>query len=263
MNQEGLMKKTLFGTIFTFALMLATSCNADDENICTDRPGKATSSCTVPSEHFQIESDIYSGTFNRNPSSTSATIADATIKYGLLNNLDIEFTLSPYNYSRHDNDHSVSGFGDVYAKVKYHFYHSTSLDVAIIPVIKIPTAHSILGNGNWEGAIQLPINYQIIGPWSLTTTPEIDFVKNSDNRGTHLALQQAVSINNAVSKTVTISGEVWTSQDFDRVVTRQYSADVSIAWQQSPTLQFDFGINFGLNSATPATQFYLGISKRF
>jgi hypothetical protein len=43
---------------------------------------------------------------------------------------------------------------------------------------------------------------------------------------------------------------------------RQYSFDTAVAWLARPNLQFDIGVNAGLNSATPSYQVYLGVSQR-
>jgi hypothetical protein len=57
---------------------------------------------------------------------------------------------------------------------------------------------------------------------------------------------------------------LWTAQNFDPAGTvAQYSADFAFARALRPTLQLDFGGNFGLNRATPGAQLYVGVSTRF
>ena len=51
----------------------------------------------------------------------------------------------------------------------------------------------------------------------------------------------------------TIYNEIWTSQNFDPAGTvQQYSYDMALVWLPRPTLQFDIGVNIGLNRNTPA-----------
>lgn len=67
-----------------------------------------------------------------------------------------------------------------------------------------------------------------------------------------------------LSERTSITGEVWTSQNWDPSGTiRQYSADVAIVHLLGNNLQLDGGVNFGLNQATPDVQVYAGVSARF
>ena len=62
----------------------------------------------------------------------------------------------------------------------------------------------------------------------------------------------------------TIYNEIWTSQNFDPAGTvQQYSYDMALVWLPQPTLQFDIGVNIGLNRNTPAIVSYVGVSTRF
>ena len=62
----------------------------------------------------------------------------------------------------------------------------------------------------------------------------------------------------------TIYNEIWTSQNFDPAGTvQQYSYDMALVWLPHPTLQFDIGVNIGLNRNTPAIVSYVGVSTRF
>jgi hypothetical protein len=70
----------------------------------------------------------------------------------------------------------------------------------------------------------------------------------------------------AISSNFTFSGEVWGDFDQDPAgASNQYSVDFAATWQPPDTkdLQFDVGLNLGLNNNTPNTQVYVGISKRW
>ena len=245
-------------------LGITSAAYGDDNTICPDRPGKASATCTVPVGHIQIETDAYNiSVSTQHPGSVAFMTLDPTIKYGLTKNLDLELTIDTFNYQRSGHDPGVFGFGDTYFKTKFHFYHSGKFDATLSPFVKIPTARGSIGNHNWEGGIQVPVGYQLDDKWSLATTPEVDFVKNSADTGTHVAFQDAISVTRTITPKLSLSGELWTSQDFDKTITRQYSVDVSAAWLQTKTLQFDAGIDFGLNRNTPSVQIVIGVSKLF
>ena len=69
-----------------------------------------------------------------------------------------------------------------------------------------------------------------------------------------------------ITKTVTLSGELWGDVNWDPAGTvTQASFDLGAAWipPKAPTFQLDGGVNLGLNRATPGLQAYVGISHRF
>jgi len=69
-----------------------------------------------------------------------------------------------------------------------------------------------------------------------------------------------------VSKTVTLSLEVWSDVNFDTTgEVTQSSFDLGAAWipASHPNFQLDGGVNLGLNNETPAAQAYVGVSQRF
>jgi hypothetical protein len=60
--------------------------------------------------------------------------------------------------------------------------------------------------------------------------------------------------------------ELWGARDEDPAgATSQASLDVSAAWtpRNAPDLQWDGGLNAGLNHDTPDVEIYLGVSRRF
>jgi hypothetical protein len=63
---------------------------------------------------------------------------------------------------------------------------------------------------------------------------------------------------------MTLGAEIWTSRNLDPAGTvSQVSADLSAAWLVNNDAQLDCGVNLGLNRATPDTEIYFGIARRF
>ena len=92
----------------------------------------------------------------------------------------------------------------------------------------------------------------------------MDRLKNSSDSGFHSQLVQTIGLSGPIAKDLTLTGEFWASQNFDRGNTvRQYSFDTALAWVPKKDLQLDLGANFGLNRETPALQIYTGITRRF
>lgn len=244
---------------------------ADQSPICADRPGKATSACTVPLGHWQIETGFADWTLQKvdGERDTSLVLGETTIKYGLTGNSDLEIDLTPWQRQgssfggTHD---SASGIGDVNIVYKQRLTSADAgVQVLAMPFLKAPTAKRPLGNGRWEGGLLVPIGYAIPKtPLSLALTPELDWVADGDGHGHHAAMAQVASLGWAVSDKLNLSAEIWGAWDWDPDgTTRQASADAAAAYLLSNDIQLDAGANFGLNRNTPDVDLYGGLSVRF
>ena len=253
-------------------LLLAAPAGAEDMRpLCPDRPGKGTSPCTLDAGHAQIEIDAFDASFQRLDGATTDTYlaGDPTLKYGLTDTLDVEAAMALYERVRtHDvvSDSSVSGVGDLYLRAKWNFLGAGDgpFTAVLAPFVKLPTAAQELGNGKIESGLVLPMGYDLGGGWALGSTPEADILHDGMGTGYHLDLIDVVGIGHSFDNGVTLGAEVWTSQNTDPLgAASAYSFDISAAWQPNSELQFDGGVNFGLNRNIPGIQIYTGISRRF
>ena len=240
--------------------------------LCTDRPGKGTSACTVDPGHLQIEIDAFDQSLNnQGPIDTTTTlIGSPTIKLGVTETADIEMTLVPYLSERvHDRATGVrvniSGFGDLVLHGKFMLTGGGDgpFSAALDPFLKIPTADAGLGNGAVEGGLVVPLSYALSDVWSFGMTPEIDILHDVTGSGYHASLTDVAGISRSLGE-LTLGAEVWGNFDFDPAGTVDaYSFDVTGTWQP-PALhnfQIDGGVNFALNRNVPRTQYYVGVSK--
>jgi hypothetical protein len=249
--------------IFLIILVMAKTAFADD--ICSDRPGAGSSTCAVPYQHWQIESDIYNGTWSKSQGvrGTNIIVADPTIKYGIAPYVDVELTVTPYVNNRSGSTLS-SGIGDAYLRSKWEFIHNDKFDMAVVGIVKVPLARNSIGNGVWESGIQFPTTYDIDKDWAIAHTSEIDLVKNVDNNKTHVQVQESVALSRDIpNTTATAQAGLASIVNYDRKTVTQYSFNVAASWIQNHDTQWDMGFNFGLNKYAPGTQFYVGISKKF
>jgi hypothetical protein len=256
------------------AVLLASSAAAsaaDEQPICADRPGKATSACTVPAGHWQVETALADWTLQKGGGErdTSLVIGETTLKYGLTDRSDIEVDVTPWQRAASRGPglrESASGFGDLNVIYKQQLTSASSpVQVTLYPYVKVPTAKRALGNGKWEGGLLIPIGYTIPKtPLAIGLTPEVDWVADAGGHGHHAAMVQVISLGWAASDKLNLSAEIWGQWDWDPSgTTRQASADGSIAYLLGKDVQLDAGANFGLNRATPDVEIYGGVSKRF
>ena len=252
---------------------------ADDASalrpLCTDRPTKSTAPCTVDAGHVQIESDLFNFTVDHSGGGDVKTylFTNPTIKYGLTANLDAEINMVPYAVvTSRDAATGVtsrtSGVGDLFVRLKWNLLGNAggNVGLALSPYVKLPTASRGIGNGGVEAGLIAPVNINLPANWSVTIDPEIDLQKNAGDDRRHINTSGLISLSRGVSKTLTLSAELWADQNFDpQGEQTQVSADLGAAFipAKAPNLQFDGGVNFGLNHNTPGTQVYIGVSRRF
>jgi hypothetical protein len=243
---------------------------ADEPPICADRPGKATSACTVPAGHWQVETGLADWTLDKSGGERDASlvIGETTIKYGLTDRSDIEVDVTPWQRATSRGPgfrDSASGIGDVDVIYKQGLTSPEApVQVTLYPFVKIPTAKRSLGNGK-EGGLKIPIGYTIPkSSLSIGLTPEVDWVTDADGHGHHGAMVQVASLGWAANDRLNLSAEIWGQWDWDPAgTTRQASADGSVAYLLSNSVQIDAGANFGLNRQTPDVELYAGVAKRF
>lgn len=238
--------------------------------LCTDRPTKATSACTVPQGMFQLETDLANWTRTEVGGTRTDTIlySNPLLKYGLTDSTDIEAGITPYETIRTRDvtgSNTIHGIGDLTLRVKQRLTPSDAKALfAIEPFVKIPAAKSGIGNRKVEGGLIATGVFSLPAGFSLTITPEIDGLENANLDGHHAQLVGAFNVGKTLSAKLTAYAELWTAENYDPGGhVRQYSADFALAYLTGPTLQFDVGTNLGLNQATPDVQAYVGVSTRF
>ncbi len=259
--------------------LIAGLAKADDavvlRPLCTDRPTKSTAPCTVDAGHIQIESDLFNVTVDHSGGGEVKTylLTNPTIKYGIDARLDAELNIVPYAVATSRDPATgetrrMSGVGDLFLKLKWNLLGNAggSFGLAFNPYVKLPTASGGIGNGAIETGLIAPITINLPANWSVTVDPEVDLLKNAGDGGRHVNLAGLISVSRGVSKALTFSAEVWAARNFEPGGAQtQVSADLGAAYipVKAPDLQFDGGVNFGLNHATPGAQAYVGVSRRF
>jgi hypothetical protein len=249
----------------------STARAADEPPICADRPGKGTGTCTVPAGRWQVETGLADWTLDRGSDErdTSLVIGETTIKFGLTDRSDIELDVTPWQRTTSrvvGASDRASGFGDLAVIYKQRLTSDdASLQATLYPFVKIPTAKRPLGNRRWEGGLKVPIGYAIPkSPLSIALTPELDWAADADGHGHHAAMVQVASLGWQANEELNLSAEIWGQWDWNPAGTgKQVSADGSVAYLLSNTVQLDAGANFGLNRQTPDVELYTGLSKRF
>lgn len=259
------------GMMLLSAQARAADSDTQQPPICTDRPTKASATCTVPKGQWQLEADLGNDTVDRQPDTRIETLyfTNPTLKYGIGERTDLQLNWAPGIRIRSTDRatgarQSLSGAGDAYLRLKTRFYENARVGIAVIPFVKAPTARNGIGNGAWEGGVALPVGITLPRSFTLTFGPEVDALANAGGNGRHAAVVNLVNLSHPLGSRASLAVELWSMSNRDPSGTvKQASADIAVTWLATPTLQLDAGANIGLNDATPDSQVYIGLSHRF
>jgi hypothetical protein len=85
----------------TALLASAAAQAADEQPICADRPGKATSTCTVPAGHWQLETGLADWSLQKSGGERvrRLVLGEKTINYGLSDRSHLEIDETPWQRS--------------------------------------------------------------------------------------------------------------------------------------------------------------------
>jgi hypothetical protein len=259
----------LFVALLVLAASGSTAFADDVPALCTDRPTKSNSPCTVPEGMWQLESDVGNFTDDDHAGVHAQTlyIINPYLKYGLSPHTDIEVNWAPSVLERVTNDgghHVAHGVGDFYVRLKSTVYTGDVVNASIIPFVKAPTATQGIGNGQWEGGVALPVGVALGDGFTMLLGPELDALADMDGRGHHLAATNLINVSHALTSKLSFAVEYWRQNNFDPSGRRvQASGDVALVYAVNATLQLDLGANTGLNRSTPNEQIYFGVSHRW
>ncbi len=243
--------------------------------LCTDRPTKSNGPCTVDPGHLQIEADILDAQIQHSGGIRTETyfMADPTVKLGLTKTVDAEVNIAAIESVAIRTpggltNTTATGIGDLYARLKWNFFgvDGGPVSIALSPYVKLPTARLGVGNGATEEGLLVPVQFNLANSWTLAFNGEVDALKDQNDSGRHANYLGIVSLSHPLTKTLTGTVELWNDLNDDPSGSvRQRSFDLALAWvpMAMPNVQFDGGLNFGLNDGTPRVQVYAGVSRRF
>jgi hypothetical protein len=241
-----------------------------------DRPDKTESPYTVDAGHFQLEMDVLSYAYDRYTPLRDETrfervsIAPMNLKMGLLNNLDLQLGIEPYNSTR-ARDFGTGrvekhrGFGDIIPRIKLNLWGNDGGKTAggVMPFVKVPTNQDKLGNNSVEGGVILPVAVQLPLGIGMGLMTELDVARNFAKEGYHPEFINSITFSRDIigklagyaeffSLVSTESGSAWIG-----------SIDVGLVYALSSDIQLDAGMNFGVTRRAEDLNPFLGVTWRF
>lgn len=245
---------------------------APARDLCPDRPGLGTPACTIEGGRVLIELGLADWTRDKaGPIRTDTVVAgDALMRIGLDDSLEAQIGWTAYGHVRTRDltagtVDKAAGTGDVTLALRRNLRNpdGSGFSIAAMPFVSLPVGGKAIGAGDWGAGLLVPMSFDL-GGVSLALSPEIDAAVDGDGHGRHLEYGSVVGLEFSLTDAISASTEISIRRDEDPMghVTEAL-AGLSAGWQLNGDLQFDIGLNIGLNAASPDTQLYLGIARRF
>lgn len=228
--------------------------------LSTDRPDTTESAYTVDKGHFQFEMEL--AAFTRDGGEwTEYSLGELNAKFGLTDCSDLQVVMPFYNHVR-DGD---EGYGDMEVRLKYNLWGNDGgqTAMALMPFVKIPSAHGDLGNDDLEGGLIVPFAFSAPGDWSCAIMGEVDLAADDDGSGYHLVGLASATASHSITESTAGFLEIVgifsaeTSEDIESYF------NTGMTWGISETWQLDGGIRVGLTSASTDFTPFVGLSTKF
>jgi hypothetical protein len=238
----------------------------------SDRPDVTEGPYTVDAGHFQAEFSFVEYTHDRDHGvrTDAFSIAPATLKVGLLNNLDFEWVLNPYeNIRTHSpmGSSRTAGFGETELRAKWNLWGNDGGKTAggILPFVRLPSGTGGLGSHHVEGGVAFPLAIQELpGGFDLGTMAEFDFNRTNRNDGYGVDFIHTLTVGHDLfTEKLNVYVEYVGIAPVSTGHTYLAYFDTGVTYMLAANVQWDIGINIGLSGH--ATDFIVisGLSFRF
>jgi hypothetical protein len=240
-----------------------------------DRPDKTDCPFTVDAGHFQLEMDFANFTYDTpnsergNVKSEEYHIAPMNLKLGVLNDLDFQLVLSPYEWERTEEERAgiierKFGFGDITPRVKVNLVGNDGgfFSLALIPFVKLPTSRDHLGNSSVEGGVGIPYAFDIPN-WDVGFQTTFNCDRNSVGNGYHAEFDNSVSIGHAVISKLSYSVEFFSSVSTERNSGWIGTFDTWLTYQVNKNLRLDAGAYIGVTRSVDDWHPWVGRTWRY
>jgi len=240
---------------------------AEEESLCADRPGLASSTCTVEPGRTQVELAV-DWSFQEDGGSRTDTLlaGDTVVRVGLDERTEFQAGWTAYGHVRERSGGAVSrdhGVGDAFVGLRRGVYERSGFSAAVQGRVSFPFGGAAIGAGDWGAELLVPLALER-GGVELLLTPAVGATPDADRDGRHLAYGLTVGAGFNLSERLSAVVDLAVGRDEDPLgATTQILAAVALALEITKNLQLDAGAVFGLNRNSPDLELYVGAATRF
>lgn len=226
--------------------------------LSTDRPDTTESPRSVDAGHFQFEVELAAWT--RDGDERSVSLFEVNAKYGLDEATDLQMVLPFHTWIRHGDE----GFGDMEIRLKRNLWGNDEggTAMAVMPFVKLPTAHGDLGNGAVEGGLIVPFGFDAGAAWSCGVMGEVDVLEDEDGSGYEPEFLFSATASHGLTACSGLFVELVGLSGFTDSSDIEAYFNTGMTWAVKPMCQIDFGIRVGLNDEAEGFTPFLGFSTK-
>ena len=245
-------------------------------DMAIDGPGRTESAYTVDAGHFQIEMTLFSYSAYKETSDGVTyyqeywAFAPVNLKIGLLNRLDLQLVLEPYNlaYEHKDDGYSQAkhrGFGDTTLRVKYNLWGNDRgrTALAVMPYVKFPTGAEGLGNSSIEGGLILPFEADLPGSFYLGLTTRFEAERNFGEPGYHANFGNSILLGRDLFRHLSGYVEFYSLVSLERDAGWLGTFDTGLSYALTKNFQLNAGVNLGVTRSADQWNPFVSFAWRF
>jgi hypothetical protein len=258
--------------LLAFSLLSATPALAqaqEERDLCADRPGIASTTCTVERGRVQVELAIDWSFQDDGEERTDVLLAgDSLVRVGIDDETELQLRWAAFGAVRTRDAtgiHHDRGLGDVSVGMRRNLRNPDGggTSAAIQAAVTLPVGGSALGAGDWGASLLLPLGFGV-GDVQLLVAPGVDAAVDQDRHGRHFAYGLAVGGSFNLSERLSAVLDLSLQRDLDPLGhTTEALAGLALSYQPSPNFEVDLGAIIGLNADSPDFELYLGAARRF
>jgi len=235
--------------------------------LTTDRPDATESPFTVDAGRVQWEMDFANYGRNRldGVRTTEWEVAPFNLRLGLTHNVEAGVFVTPFRREietpRVGPGGRNSGFGDVTLRTKLNLLGNDggAWAVGLMADLKLPTANGGMSNGKCEGAITVPVAFDLGGGWGggAMTYLELRYMGADGQRA---VWGNTVTVGRDLTEKLGAFVEL-TSEAGDGAHVATFNGGLTFALARD--VRLDGGVNLGITRTAPDAQVFVGLSRRF
>lgn len=251
---------TAAGLILLFSTPAGAAPERPLRDLSTDRPDTTESPRSVDAGHFQFELEL--AAWEQSGPDRVLNLGELNLKAGLTDSTDLQLVLPLYSRTAGGEE---EGFGDLSLRLKYNLWGNDggATALAVMPYVKLPTAHDGLGNGKVEGGLIFPFAFGLPGGWDAGLMTEIDLAADDPGHGWHVILVQTATVSHDLTENTGFFIELAGILNTETGAGHEAYFNAGLTWAPSPCWQLDGGLRTGLTSASVDLTPFLGLSAKF
>jgi hypothetical protein len=263
------MRSAAFALILAAAAASAAHAQRQLRELATDRPDRTESPITVDKGHGQLELDFFSIVDDRTLGFRQRTVDLGAInaKIGLRRNMDLQLVGRLLTTSIDDDGDLLTGRSrsvpDVTARLKVNVWGNDGgrTAFALMPFVTVPT--SDVSRHTIEGGLIAPLGIALGRGWDMGLMAEADAVPAETGSGHQLNLLQTATVSHAIAGSLGGYVEAASETMFGAVTRAAVTGNGGLTLGVGDHLQFDAGLNVGLNKHAERVRAFVGMARRF